>query len=377
MTARIHLNTAGAGIPVAAVLDAMTSYLVAERELGPYEAEERHASDLHRRIYESLGALVGSRPEEIALFASATDAWCRIVCHLDIPAGSRIWVTPYEYAGNLIALQGLARRRDAAIEVVPALRNGDLDLHWMRDALDERVALVSVTHMPSGCGIVLPVNAVGALLAGSEAVYVVDACQTIGQRALDVRGMGCDVLTGAGRKFLRGPRGCGFAFVATRLWDRIQPPFADLHTAEVVSLLEHQIRPGRASRFETAERSGAVVLGLLAALDEVGPQPHGASPELYDALVAAVGAVPGVRLISPGSVRAGIVSFVHDRRTPAQIVEGLAADDISGWAAFGSHTPLYIAAGGVSRFVRLSIHHHHDMRDVEATSRSLRRIAGA
>ena len=377
MTRPIHLNTAGAAIPAPGVAAAMARYLAAECELGPYEAEAAHAGDLDGRVYRLLAELVGSGPDEIALFGSATDAWCRVVCHLDLPAGSRIWVTPYEYAGNLIALQRLARRCAAVLEVVPARPGGDLDLDWMRRHLDDRVGLVSLTHMPSGAGIVLPVAEVGALLAGSGAVYAVDACQTVGQLPVDVRAIGCHLLTGAGRKFLRGPRGCGFAYVARALWERVRLPFQDLHTAEVRSLHDHRVTADRAARFETAERSGAVVLGLLAAVEHAGPRPCGATPSVYEGLRAAVAAVPGTRLFTPGSVRAGIVSFVHDRCPPERIRAGLAEDGITGWVADGAHTPLYLAASGIGRFVRLSVHHHHDLADVEAVRRSLRRIAAA
>src|SRR5262249_49316602 len=153
----------------------------------------------------------------------------------------RIWVTTYEYAGNLIALQLLARRRHCELTVIPTQPDGDVDLEWMRTNLDERVALVSVVHMPSAIGLVQPIEAVGAILAGSNAVYVVDACQTIGQLPIDVGAIGCHVLTAAGRKFLRGPRGTGFAVIRPDLWARISPPFHDLHVAEALSLREHRV----------------------------------------------------------------------------------------------------------------------------------------
>jgi selenocysteine lyase/cysteine desulfurase len=367
----IHLNTAGAAIPLDAVTAAMARYLAAERALGPYEAEVAHAQQLDTQIYLALARLIGGRPDEIALFGSATDAWCRVVCHLDLPARSRIWVTPYEYAGNLIAMQRLAERCDATLEIIPLLPAGDLDLDWMQTQLDDRVGLVSLTHMPSGLGIVLPIAEVGSVLAGSPAVYAVDACQTVGQIDLDVGAIGCDLLTGAGRKFLRGPRGCGFAHISRALWDRVRPPFHDLHAAEVCSIRKHRITVDRATRFETAERSPAIVLGLLAAVEDALGHLSGAAPEVFQALASAIEGLPGVRGLTAGSRRAGIVSFVHDRCSPERIRSSLAEDGIIGWVGVGAHTPLYLAAGGVSEFVRLSVHCQHGTADVESTERSL------
>jgi selenocysteine lyase/cysteine desulfurase/biotin carboxylase len=376
MSARIHLNTAGAAIPAPAVPAVMAGYLATEAELGPYEAEAVHALDLDERVYRQVADVVGARPDEIALFGSATDAWCRVVCNLDLPAGSRIWVTPYEYAGNLIALQALASRRGCTLEVVPTVPGGDLDLDWMRAHVDERVGLVSLVHMPSGAGVVQPAEEVGALLAGSAAVYVLDACQTVGQLTVDVRAIGCHLLTGAGRKFLRGPRGSGFAVIARDLWDRVQLPFHDLHVAEVESLHGYRVTADRATRFETAERNSAVVLGLLAAVEHAGSRPAGPAPEVFEALLAAVCETPGTRLLAPGRRRAGIVSFVHERCPPERIRDGLAEDGITGGVGFGAHTPLYLAAGGVTRFVRVSVHHYNDLADIEVFRRSLRRVTG-
>ncbi|GLZ38104.1 aminotransferase class V-fold PLP-dependent enzyme [Actinokineospora sp. NBRC 105648] len=367
----IHLNTAGAGIPAPAVPVVMARHLAEEAELGPYEAEAAHAHDLEHRVYEVLARLVGAPVDEIALFASATDAWCRVVCNLPLPRGSRIWVTPYEYAGNLIALQRVALRHGCVIEVVPTDSAGELDLEWMRANLDDRVSLVSLVHMPSGAGAVLPVAEVGALLADSAAVYVVDACQTVGQLPVDVREIGCHLLTAAGRKFLRGPRGSGFAFISRALWDRVELPFHDLHVAEVESLTAHRLTTDRAIRFETAERNGAVVLGLLAAAEHAATRPDGAAPEVFEALSRVVAEIPGTRLLAPSGTRAGIVSFVHEHVSAQHIRHELAADGVTGWVAIGSHTPLHLAE--FPRFVRLSVHHYNDIDQIEATGRSLRR----
>lgn len=367
----IHLNTAGAGLPAPGVFAAMTAYLDAEAAAGPYEAEDAHADALHRRVYASVAALVGADPAEVALFASATDAWCRVVCHLRVPADARFWVTPYEYAGNLIALQRLADRTGATIEVVPALPGGDLDLDWMRAELDERVALVSVVHMPSGMGVVLPVEEVGALLAGSNAVYVVDACQTVGQLPVDVAAIGCHALTGAGRKFLCGPRGSGFAYVRRDLWDRVVPPFHDLHVATVDSLRTHRLTVDTAARFETAERNAAVVLGLLAAADHRLAHPDTVPAGVFEALLDTVTAVPGVVAHAPGSRRAGIVSFVHEDCPPARIRAAAAAAGINVWVGTGAHTPAYYPAAGVESFVRVSVHHYNTIEDVAAFGRVL------
>ncbi|HEX4833469.1 MAG TPA: aminotransferase class V-fold PLP-dependent enzyme [Trebonia sp.] len=372
----VHLNTAGAGLPAPGVLAAMAGHLALEAKIGPYEAEARRATELECTVYARIAELIGARPDEVALFGSATDAWCRTVCQLRIPRGSRLWVTRYEYAGNLIALQRVARARDCELEVIPCRPDGAPDLDWMRASLDDRVALVSVVHMPSGAGVEVPVHEVGALLAaGSRALYIVDACQTVGQLPIDVRVIGCHALTGAGRKFLRGPRGSGFAYLRADLREQVDASWYDLHAAHAESLHEHRVTAQGATRFETAERSNAVILGLLAAAEFTLQGPGGPAADVRAALLDAIMTAPGVRLLAPRPVPAAIASFVHERFPAGRVVAGLAADGITAWVAHGAHTPLYLAQDGVSEFVRTSVHHYTSLADIELFRRSLHRFA--
>ena len=63
-------------------------------------------------------------------------------------------------------------------------------------------------------GRVYSAEAVGQVAQREGITYLLDACQSIGQMPLDVRALGCDYLTGTGRKYLRGPRGSGFLFAS-------------------------------------------------------------------------------------------------------------------------------------------------------------------
>ena len=82
---------------------------------------------------------------------------------------------------------------------------------------------------------------------------------------LDVGRLGCDVLSGTGRKFLRGPRGTGFLYVARALAERIEPPFVDLRSTTWTGPESYELAPG-ARRFENWESYVAGRVGLAAAV---------------------------------------------------------------------------------------------------------------
>ncbi|MEU6770891.1 aminotransferase class V-fold PLP-dependent enzyme [Streptomyces sp. NPDC046759] len=375
----VHLNTAGAGLMPAAVVDTMSGYLRQEAADGAYETELRHADTLDKGVYGNLARVLDAPAEDLALFDSATRAWSSAVTPLVLTGADRVWITPYEYAGSLILWTELRRRTGIRLEVIPLLPGGDLDVDWMRRTLREDVAVVSVPHVPSGCGIVNPVEEIGRVLAPWPCLYLVDACQSVGQLPVSVADIGCDLLTGAGRKFLCGPRGTGFAYIGPRLRARARPVFHDLHVADMTSDDTYEVHTDGARRFEYAERSGAAIVGLDAALrqhlDRTSRRAGDARP-VRDLVREVVEETPGTRLVDPGARHASIVTFVCDRMPAARLREELSARGVNAWVAQGSHTPLFMRRQGIEHAVRVSPHHYNSAQDVEVFARALRAVIG-
>jgi selenocysteine lyase/cysteine desulfurase len=178
--------------------------------------------------------------------------------------------------------------------------------------------------------------------------------------AVDVDEIGCDMLSGTGRKFLRGPRGIGFLYVRRDALDRIAPTFLDDRSAEWTGPESYEMRDD-ARRFESFERSAALQLGLGAAADyamaiglDVIEERVG---ELADKLRTALGEVPGVTVRDRGARRSGIVTFTQRDRAAADIVTSLAAQKIN--VRLSEQTYRY--DGGVSPLprVRSSVHYYN------------------
>jgi selenocysteine lyase/cysteine desulfurase len=355
------------------VATAMIDCVRREVEHGAYETELHYDKVLQQEVYERIAALVNAPVEDIAFFDSATRAWCAVVCRLDLGPGDKVWVTPYEYAGNLISLFALRDRTGCVIEVIPTTPSGDLDLEWMAATISDDVAFVSLTYIPSGCGIVNPVAEIGRILAPYRAFYAVDACQAVGQVPVDVAEIGCHLLSGAGRKFLRGPRGTGFAYVAPQLRSALVTDTHDLHVARVVSPTEYVVEDGSARGLELAERTTAAVLGFTAALTHYASVDPFDQHEVFQSLRSTLAELP-VELIEPGTRHSGIVSFRHTTIPAERIRDELGARGINGWKISGDHTPIYMAERGIDTAVRLSVHYYNTLDDVAEAGRALREI---
>jgi len=151
------------------------------------------------------------------------------------------------------------------VEVVPPDATGQLDVGALRKRLDARVRLIAMTHMPTNGGLVQPAEAVGEVAREAGIFFLLDATQTVGQIPLDVRRLGCHALAGTSRKYLRGPRGVGFLWVARDWIERLEPPLMEGHAAEWVEPDRYVIRPD-AKRFEVWVQRAAR-LGFGAAIE--------------------------------------------------------------------------------------------------------------
>lgn len=360
----IHFNTAGAGRVSSETLRLMQTYLQEEYETGAYETELSYAATLDGEVYENIARLLGAKPRNIALFEGATKAWVTALNALNWTHGARVVVTPYEYAGNLIALSELQRRHGVVIDVMPLLPNGDLDLQWLAQHMSAQVMLVSVVHVPSCCGIVNDVEAVGRILRDFPCFYFVDACQSVGMLPLDMLAIGADVLTAAGRKFLCGPRGTGFAYLSDGFLAAAQPRFTDLSRASVDAQGDVALGADDARRYEYAERNNAAVVGLNQAIKERLSVAYSIERGLYRHLYQQLAQTAHINVIAPGTQQAGIIAFTHDRCSATELVAYMRAQGVNSWPGYASHTPYYMLGQGHERFVRVSINNKNTPDDV-------------
>ncbi len=374
----IHFNNAGAALSPQPVVDAVIAHLHLESQLGGYEAESA-ASDALESLYPSLAKLIGAKPQEIAIAQNATRAWDLLVYAIPLSPGDRILTCRAEYASNYIAFLQRAKQTGAEIVVVDNDESGALCLESLKSLLDERVKLVAINHIPTNGGLVQPAAEVGALLAEHPALYMLDACQSVGQMPIDVREIGCDMLTATSRKFLRGPRGLGFLYLRESLIESLEPPFLDLHAASWTASDSYTIRAD-ARRFETYETFVAGRLGLAAAAEyaiEVGTQ---WSWERVQALAQrtreGLRQLGGIEVHDLGKVQGGIVTFSSQGHEAESLQKSLHSHGINVWTSSILSARLDMEARGLSRVVRVSPHYYNTEDEIDRFLETLKRCLG-
>ena len=373
-----HFNNAGSSLPPAPVLETHLAYLRREALIGGYEAQEEAQHRLDA-VYAATARLVGgSGPDEVALFENATRAFDMALYAVPLAAGDVILTSTAEYHSMFVTYLHRARG-GVRVEVVPPDATGQLDVGALRKRLDARVRLIAMTHMPTNGGLVQPAEAVGEVAREAGIFFLLDATQTVGQIPLDVRRLGCHALAGTSRKYLRGPRGVGFLWVARDWIERLEPPLMEGHAAEWVEPERYVIRPD-AKRFEVWESNVAARLAFGAAIEYA--QALGLEriwtrvQALAETLRTRLAAVPGVSVRDLGVVRGGIVSFTVRDVDAARVKAALRAASINVTVSPARGTLLDMRARGLSEVVRASVHYYNTDEEIDRLVAEVARLAG-
>ncbi len=314
----VHFNNAGASLMPEPVYRTVVDHIKRERDIGGYEAETQAAERLSA-FYGNFATLLGVAADEIAYVENATRAWDMAFYALPLNQGDRILTHESEYVSNYLGFLHHAKSRGIKIDLVPSDGFGQVDVEAMARMVTPTTKLVAITHVPTQGGLVNPAAEVGRVAKEFGLIYLLDACQSVGQLRINVGEIGCNILSGAGRKFLRGPRGTGFLYVSGTIVDHLEPPFIDLRAAQWLSATEFTLAHG-AQRFENWESFVAGRLGLAKAvqyalnigIDEIEQRVLGLPKTLRERLTD----IPGITVRDRGEQKCGIVTFDKQDETP-------------------------------------------------------------
>ncbi len=370
MIPRLHFNHSAASPCPPEARAAIAAHLALEQDLGPVEAAIAIAPRL-AEIHRTAEALVGAQPGQVALAEGQGRAMAFVAGGLRLNPGDRILCAPSEWGGTLSAFGAIAAEAGATVEAIPMTPDHLTDLDALRQMLDARVKLVSITSVSVSGTAIQPVAEIAALAQTVGVLVAVDASQSIGWLPLDMGLQGIDILTASGRKYLQGPRGVALLGLSSRAQERLRPPPPDDYAARQTDAL----------RWESAEYPYATRLGFGAALDlraaevlALGAALTHTATRLEQALLT----VPGLRLIRPDAgttpAIAPLVAFEIDGHAASTVQQALHGEGINLAANQAMYAPLLFAALGKQALLRASVHHEIGDAEIERLVEALKRV---
>ena len=177
-----------------------------------WEAET--AVDLARK---RVAELAGAAPREIVFTSGATESdnlALKGTMEAYRSKGNHLITMATEHKAVLDTARRL-ERQGCRLTVLPARRDGLLDLDRLRDAILPETVLVSVMHANNETGVIQPVREIGAICREKGVLFHCDAAQGFGKVPIRVEDDHIDLMSVSAHK-MYGPKGIGALYVRRR-----------------------------------------------------------------------------------------------------------------------------------------------------------------
>ena len=208
---RVYLDNNATTPLLPEVLEAMRPYFLEKfGNASSIHQQGQQARSAVEHARESVAELLGARPVEIVFTSGGTEGDNLGIFGL-VEASDHVITSTIEHHAVLNACKQL-EERGIEITYVPVDAQGLINPADVKRALRANTKLISVMMANNETGVIEPVEEIGRIAAEADVYFHTDAVQAAGKTAIDVKKIGCDLLTISGHK-MHAPQGTGAMFV--------------------------------------------------------------------------------------------------------------------------------------------------------------------
>ena len=309
------------------------------RKATPWTLDAGFANRQHERARAAAAGLLQADAADVALIPSVSYGVATAAKILNIGRGTRVLVLEDDHSSPVLEWHARAAAQGFAVETVRRPHDGDWTaavLAAIERSAAPPVSLASISSVHWSAGGLIDVEQVGAALRQRGAAFLIDATQGAGVVAMDVRRLDPDFVVFPTYKWLLGPYGRAFLYVARRHQGGIPLEQTSAGRRDVRAENEVYFSDLRyladARRFDMGERDHFISMEMAAVGIEM--MAHWGSEAVAQRLamlterIAAGGreigvAVPETRLRAPHILCLGFKDGM-----PAGLVAGLASEDV-------------------------------------------------
>ena len=210
----VFLNHGSFGACPRPVFEAYQRYQL-ELERRPVELLTRRYHELLDSARARLADYVGADPEGLVLVPNATAGVNMVARSLRLEPGDEVLSTDREYGAVDIVWRFVCERTGA--------RHVRMSPEELWDGVSDRTRVISVSHVSSPTGEILPVVDICRRAREARILTLVDGAHAPGQLALDLDAIDADAYAGNCHKWLCAPKGAGFLWVGPGLREVVEP----------------------------------------------------------------------------------------------------------------------------------------------------------
>jgi cysteine desulfurase/selenocysteine lyase len=314
----VYLDSAASAQKPRAVIQAMThamehSYANVHRGLHTLANETTDAYEAARK---AVAGFIGAAPTEVVFTKGGTEAINLVAAGLGatLQAGDEIVLSEMEHHANIVPWHFLRERKGIVLRFTPVTEDGQLDLEAFQGLLNEKTKVVALSHMSNVLGTINPVMDLTRMAHEAGALVLLDGCQAVVHKPVDVKALDVDFYVFSGHK-LYGPTGIGILYgKAERL--AALPPYQGGGEMIGQVTLEEISYADPPHRFEAGTPPILEAIGLgaaiewLSGLDRIAIAEH--EHRLYQRVREGLAGANWLRVLGEAPGKGAILSFTVD-----------------------------------------------------------------
>jgi selenocysteine lyase/cysteine desulfurase len=305
----------------------------------PWTIDFAFANSQYERARRAAASLINAEASDVALTSSISYGVATAAKLLTIPRGARVLVLEDDHSSPVLEWRARIETQGFAVETVRQPEDGDwtsavLSAIERRDAPGVALASISSVHWSDGG--LIDLQKVGEALRRQGAIFLIDATQGAGVIEMDVKSLDPDFVLFPTYKWLLGPYGRAFIYVAKRHQEGIpleQTAYGrrDVRADNPVYFTDTRYLPD-ARRFDMGERDHFISMEMASigmemmaewSVPAIAQRLAWLTDRIGEGLRGAPVRMPDRRFRAPH-----ILSLDFEGGVPGGLVEGLASEGI-------------------------------------------------
>ena len=182
-----------------------------------------HLSQVSTEKYEYsrdvVQQFIGAKSREEIVFSKGTTDAINIVASSwttdYLNEGDEIIISTMEHHSNIVPWQMACKKKKAKLIVAPINNQGELLVEKLKEKVNNRTKLISITHISNTLGTINPIEEIIAFAKTKGIAVLIDAAQSVAHMKIDVKALDCDFLVFSGHKLFGGDMIKGVSFEKT------------------------------------------------------------------------------------------------------------------------------------------------------------------
>ena len=369
--------TAQKPITVIELINKMNSGVNGNIHRAVHELSAR-STELYEGARSEIQKFINAREREEVIFTSGTTASINLVansfCQKFLKKGDAVLITEGEHHSNIVPWQLACERAEAELRVLPVDSNGSWILEKLPSLLDNKVKIVSVTHISNVLGIINPIKQLIDKAHSAGAKVLIDGAQGIVHTEVDVKELDCDFYVFSGHK-LYGPTGTGILYGKKNLLEEMVPWMGGGDMVGSVSLEKFSFAE-LPLKFEagTPNFICAAALGeaikFMNSIDKGFAEKH--EKEIVSFITRELSKIDGIRIYGLGENKISLFSFNIEGIHPSDLAILLNKMGVAVRSGMMCCEPL-MSRYGVTGMVRASLAVYNTIEEAEIFIESIKR----